>query len=330
MPIMNRNTSPISPFDQELMAKVQEASQAHLYPDAEKRRFLSLYAELNDLPLKELEVANGSDDWIQKLMIVYGGEGVLTLAPDFFMYQDYAGQLDRRIDFVLADDKYDFDLGTILKKIEALQPGFFIFSNPHNPTGTQFSEDFVQALADKMAEIGGKLVIDEAYIEFGQDYKRPEGDHVIILRTLSKIYGMAGLRIGVLQASGQTYQDMVKINHPYPVNSLSLNLASAFIEDQDKREAFFDYQLQSKDELVKAFSPVAEKIKMKPSQANYIFTYGEDALSLGRYLADHGFQARFYQEKEGIPDVVRYSIIALEDYPELNRLIQEWSKENVD
>lgn len=324
MIIMNRNTSPVSPFRREHYEKSSQMTPVSQYPEVEIDRFKKNYGQITDLNPEELELANGSDEWIQKLMIVFGLDGgALTLAPDFFMYTDYAGQFGVDLRYVDADENYDFDIQKVIKEIKKVQPKMFIFSNPQNPTAVQFSEEDIQDLADAMKEIDGYLVIDEAYVEFGEEYKRPEGDHVIIIRTMSKIYGMAGLRIGILHATGLTYEKITKINHPYPLNNLVLNLASEFLEDQPARDDFIDYQLEAKNLLVESLKPIEDVIQVKPSSTNFVFTYGDKAVDLGRYLENQGYLARFYEE-DNLKNVVRYSIIDLEEYPSFEEAVKNW------
>lgn len=319
---MDRNTSPISPFTSDDYKMALQQTNEHNYPFQEIVRFKENYAEISGWLPEEMELANGSDEWLQKLMIVYGQGGVLSLAPDFVMYQDYADQIGVEMHFVKADQDFNFELKDILQTIEEVKPQLFILSNPHNPTGRQFEALFLQTIADAMERIKGYFVIDEAYIEFGSDYSRPKGDHVIILRTMSKIYGMAGLRIGILKASGQTFKDLTKINHPYPVNSLALNLATQFLEDSQRVEKFKTYQLTSRDLLLDAFKSI---IFFKPTASNFIFTYGPQALQLGNHLRQQGFQGRFYQ-LAGMEEVVRYSIIQHQAYPQLKEALQAWQK----
>lgn len=319
---MDRNTSPITPFTADDYLKAYQMTGEHKYPFEEINRFKAIYAKINHWNPAEIELANGSDEWLQKLMITYGDGGVLALAPDFFMYQDYAQQIKVKIDFVHANVDFEFSLNEILTKIKQSKPSLFILSNPHNPTGKQFSESFLQNISQAVQEIGGYFAIDEAYIEFGTDYQRPQGDHVIILRTMSKIYGMAGLRIGIMKASGQTFKDLTSINHPYPVNSLALNLASLVLEDRKRLEGFINYQIYSRDMLKDVFRYA---VNSKPTESNFIFTYGKDALDLGKYLLTKGFKGRFYQEK-GMEEVVRYSIIKLGDYQKLAQAIDDWRK----
>ena len=325
MIIMNRNTSPISPFTDEdymVSARITEENQ---YPEKEILRFKENYVKYNpDFLIEQLELANGADEWIQKLMLTFGQEGVLILDPDFFMYEEYAKQMGCPIHYVNAQADFTFKQADILQAIEEKKPKLFILSNPHNPIGTQFSEEELHAYADAMEAVDGYFVIDEAYIEFGQrDYKRPKGDHVIILRTMSKMYGMAGLRIGLMYAAGETYEKATNINHPYPINSLTLNLANQFLENERKVAEFIDYQIASKQALKESFTLVSDVIGVVPSATNFVFTHGDLAPSLREFLESKGYIARYYDENI-LKNSVRYSILKNEEYLAFQAYIQEW------
>jgi histidinol-phosphate aminotransferase len=179
-----------------------------------------------------------------------------------------------------------------------------------------------------MKAIGGYLVIDEAYAEFGPEFEKPAGEHILIIRTLSKMYGVAGLRVGVMIAEGETFEKVTRINHPYPVNSLSLNLASKIFEEKETLAEFIDYQKKSKELLEAAFRQVSDKVNIIESYTNFVFTHGENAVALGQYLMDNGYRCRMYNN-ESLKNVVRYSIIKHEDYDRLDKLITEWSNQNV-
>lgn len=323
MIIMNRNTSPIEALSNDAIANVAERTLISQYPEEELARFKALYAEQSRLPQGQIELANGSDEWLQKLMIQFGAGGVLALDPDFFMYEEYAQQIGRQMHYVTSDQDYNFDTSDILVAIEDIHPSLFILSNPHNPTGYQFPAADLQQMADAMEAVAGYFVIDEAYIEFGEDYQRPINPNVIIVRTLSKMYAMAGLRIGIAYAQGATFDRLTAINHPYPVNNISLNLANALFEDPERLKELVAYQKASRERLVAIFQGLTDVMKVKDTQSNFVFTYGGRAKELGEYLVTKGFLPRMYSQ-ENLANVVRYSIIRLEDYDALEAAINEW------
>lgn len=326
--MINRNTSPKRPLTDQQLQDIILNTAIHLYPEAELDRFKTLYADYYQLNSAQIELANGSDDWLQKIMIQFGARGVLTIDPDFFMYQDYAQQLGRPFWQVACNEAFEFSLAEIVATIQAKRPSVLLLSNPQNPTGQQFEADFLQRLADEMAAINGHFVIDEAYIEFGDDYQRPKNENVIIVRTLSKIFGLAGLRLGIAIAKGETFKRLTRINHPYPVNNLALNIASALFEDRQRLEEWLAYQKACQLALVETLQCVSDLVTVKETKCNFVFTYGVKAKRLGKYLQERGFVARMY-ESPLLKDVVRYSVMDLALYPEFEGWLLEWRQQIV-
>lgn len=323
---INKNESPIRAFSDETLKDIVLKSRFFEYPDEEYDQFIAAYAEFNDFTANQLSAANGSDEWIQKCMIALGSGPVLTLNPDFFMYADYAAQFERPIHYVNCDQDFNFDLTEILAAMDELKPSFFILSQPNNPTGILFSDDFVQQCSTKMQSLGGYIILDEAYIEFSRPYTVPEGQHVIRMRTMSKIYGFAGLRIGIIISHPDTIKLLNSIQHPYPINTLSLQLAAHLLQDKTHLAEFFDYQRARAKQLHQIFLAQSDVIHVIPSETNFIMTYGEHALSLGRYIEAHGFLPRTYPDDDLLNEVVRYSIATEEQLTQLEQITLDWRR----
>lgn len=328
MIIMDRNTSPISPLSEEAMMEVLSKTKINEYPSVEIDHFKNLYADYYNIKPENIEVANGSDEWIQKVVMTLGQDGVMTVAPDFVMYKEYSDQIDAKFTTVPCNADYRFDFDEVMTQIDKERPSLFLISMPHNPTGQLFKYEELEKLSRAMERIGGYLVIDEAYAEFGPEFDKPAGEHVLIIRTLSKMYGVAGLRVGMVIAEGETFKKVTRINHPYPVNALSLNMAAKIFEEKEELAKFIDYQKKSKEMLETAFGKVSDKVNVIESYTNFVFTYGKNAMALGQHLIDNGYRCRMYND-ESLKNVVRYSIIKHEDYSRLDKLITEWSNQNV-
>lgn len=322
---MDKNTSPKSPLSKEQIIEAVSKTNVEVYPEVELERFKELYAKRNGFNPENIEVANGSDEWLQKIIMTLGKNGVMSLNPDFFMYQIYTNQIGLRYYSVPSREDFSYDYDLTISEIKKQKPSVFFISNPHNPTGVLLPSHFINELADAMKSVGGYLVIDEAYGEFALDRPVPEGEHIIIVRTMSKVYGLAGLRIGIVIAKGKTYDAITRINHPYPLNSLTLNLGSELLSDDKQLDEWFDYQKQLQQSLVDAFETVRSHIKIKPSHTNFVFTYGDKARELFEYLYKNGYRGRVYDE-ENLRNVARYSIIDEDEYPKLKELITEWGK----
>lgn len=139
MIIMNRNTSPISPFTDEdymVSARITEENQ---YPEKEILRFKENYVKYNpDFLIEQLELANGADEWIQKLMLTFGQEGALILDPDFFMYEEYAKQMGCPIHYVNAQADFTFKQADILQAIEEKTQSYLFYRIRITPSGRNF------------------------------------------------------------------------------------------------------------------------------------------------------------------------------------------------
>ena len=125
----------------------------------------------------------------------------------------------------------------------------------------------------------------------------------------------------------KTFAKINSINHPYPLNSLSLNLASELFSEKEKLIEYKNYQFESKKQLEQALVQVDDLITVKPSLANYIFTYGDLAVDLAEFLIGKGFLPRTY-DTPILKNAARYSIIKLDDYPALNAAIREWKEKH--
>jgi histidinol-phosphate aminotransferase len=321
--IMNRNTSPIRPLSDQAIIEVVLDTPYNQYPEDQEAKFKAAYADYNGFDAANVAVANGSDEWIQKLIIQFGKGGVLADAPDFFMYEDYSKQLGYAFHSIAANENYAFSASAIIHGLDQYKPSILFISNPHNPTGQQFSSLFLQNIADACQARDIIFVIDEAYVEFADTYDRPKNSNVVYIRTLSKIYGIAGLRVGIALADGAVYDKLVEINHPYPMNSLSLNLASKLFEDRAKLDDWIDYQKDLQIQLVKAFDQVADLIDIVPSKTNFVFMYGDNVDAFVTFLTGRGYIGRTY-ETDGIVTAARFSIIDKKDYPQLTATIKEW------
>ncbi|MEB6333818.1 aminotransferase class I/II-fold pyridoxal phosphate-dependent enzyme, partial [Staphylococcus pseudoxylosus] len=193
-----------------------------------------------------------------------------------------------------------------------------------NPSGKQYGTTFLKAIADKMNNIGGYFVIDEAYLDFGEAYNFDMQPHVLQMRTLSKAFGIAGLRLGVLIGTPETIQHIQSIEHPYPLNTLTLHIALYMFEHPEKTKEFIDHQRHLALRLRNLFSDyVADIMVVFPSYTNFVLTKGTEAQNLGQYIQSHGFLPRLYDEPE-MNDYVRYSIATDSQLDDLEEIIKTW------
>lgn len=329
---MNKNESPIKPIDDATLIDLITSSNYHHYPSDHYDRFRRAYASYyGNITMDQICCGNGSDELIQKLMFQMPPGPCLTLNPDFFMYQDYAQQTQREIRFVDASADLTFSITSIIEAIRTIKPSFFIFSNPHNPTGHRFNAEAIQTIADELLKVGGYLVIDEAYVDFTTPLNLPLQDHILVMRTLSKAFAMAGLRLGVLISTETTITMMRQIEHPYPLSTLTLDIAIHLFEHPYETQALIEQQRKLCTQLKSILTTYAKPyMTIFPSETNFVLTQGYNAELLGQYLSSKGFLPRFYDANE-LPlmaQCVRYSIATQEELDAFEEAVKEWSEQH--
>jgi Histidinol-phosphate/aromatic aminotransferase and cobyric acid decarboxylase len=177
-----------------------------------------------------------------------------------------------------------------------------------------------------MKEIGGYFVIDEAYLDFGDAYVIDLEDHVIQMRTLSKAFALAGLRVGIVISTEKTIQKLNSIAHPYPLNTLTLQIAKSLFDDTDRVQSLINRQRNLSIQLRDIFEEhVSDIIHVIPSKTNFVLTYGDLANDLGEYIYSNGFFPRFYDDNK-MSHTVRYSIATEHQLNELEQIVIDWRK----
>jgi len=233
---LNTNENPYPPSPRVVEA-IQKAASGRLnvYPDPLARKFCQLAGELFDLDPDGILPANGSDENLTILMrtFVDSGEWVSFPYPSYILYEtlaDLQGAQHARLP-LLPD--WSFDRAASKPIVEKSKLVFV--PNPNSPSGNRWSDDEILSLVPP----SGLLVLDEAYGDFcdkphrAEILKREEGQKIIVTRTLSKSYSLAGIRFGFAMADPALIAGMRKVKDSYNCNTLSLAAAVAAIEDQE-------------------------------------------------------------------------------------------------
>lgn len=144
-------------------------------------------------------------------------------------------------------------------------------------------------------------------------------------QSISKAFGIAGLRLGVLMSTAETIQRIQTIEHPYPLNVFTLNIATYIFRHREETRQFLTMQRQLAEQLKQIFDThVADKMSVFPSHANFVLTKGSAAQQLGQYVYEQGFKPRFYDEPV-MKGYVRYSIATASQLNQLEEIVKEWS-----
>jgi histidinol-phosphate aminotransferase len=205
------------------------------YPDVFSTALPKKFSEIYGLPEQSFIAANGSNELIYTvgMSIVKEGTDVLIPQPTFYLFEKVARILDGNILRVFANSELGFDENGILEQARRMESGLVIISSPNNPTGKSASREFIIELLRSTKAI---VLIDEAYIDFSDhesiiDLTRTN-KNLIVLRTFSKAFSLAGLRIGYLTAHPDTAMQVLKVKIPFTVNPLSEFTALKLLENR--------------------------------------------------------------------------------------------------
>jgi histidinol-phosphate aminotransferase len=274
---MASNENPLGPSSLSVKAMQDSLEKMHIYPDGScfyLRQALS--SGLNVKP-EQLIFGNGSDEILSFLTMDYinPGDEAVTVAPSFSEY-DFAlrlmGGVPRSVP--LTGNNFSYDLEAVLKAVNEKTKIVFLCS-PNNPTGTIIRKKeldrFIERLPEKVL-----LVLDQAYIEYAGDPEHPSGldyiekDYpVILLRTFSKIYGLAGLRIGYGIGPAEIISDLNRVREPFNVNAMAQVAAIAALEDRKHLDSSRELVNSGRIQLTEGLAEMG--LAPVPDQANFFF-----------------------------------------------------------
>jgi histidinol-phosphate aminotransferase len=263
------------------------------YPDGMAQDLKVAIAGYVKLSPEGVLVGNGSDELIQLLLLTFGGVGksVVIHPPTFSMYQIAARLTDTVVAEVPLLEGLYLDVDQMLKTAQSPDVHVLVVCNPNNPTGSLFPREEILRIVKESGKI---VVVDEAYAEFSGESLIPElGDHpnLVILRTFSKAFGMAGLRLGYLLGQPETIALINRVRAPFNVNSLSQKAGILALEYLTE----YQRQIQSiKLETQKLFEGLSKipEVKVYPTKANFILFKPLDSDRWAKELLQRGFLVR--------------------------------------
>ena len=277
------------------------------YPDREAR---ALRADLaaylgHGLSAKEVWPANGSNEILQQLLQAFAGPGatVLGFTPSYSMHE----LITRGVGAAFVDGRRaeDFSISTehAVAEVERWRPDVVLLCSPNNPTGTALDLDVVSAV---VSATDGMVVVDEAYAEFGRDGTAsaltllPTSPRLVVTRTMSKAFGMAGLRLGYLAAAAAVVDAIHLVRLPYHLSALSQAAARAALAHTSELLTTVEEIKAQRDRLVTELTALG--LTVAPSDANFVLFGGlTDAGQVWSKLLEHGVLVR----DVGIPGWLR-------------------------
>lgn len=309
---VNENTHPMPP--EVIEAITQEVAQAAVtlnrYPD---REFEALRQELasylgHGLEAQNIWAANGSNEVLQQIMQIFGGPGrsVMSFVPTYSMYPLLADGTNTA--FIAGQRAADYSLSadSAVAQIQEHRPNILILCSPNNPTGTGLHLAVIEAVYDAVAGYNGIVVVDEAYAEFAQDRSQnaltllPGRPNLIVTRTMSKAFALAGARLGYFAADPAIADAVRLVRLPYHLSAVTQATAIAALRHRAQLLANVDDIRSQRDRIVQHLTDLG--LAPAVSDSNFVFFGGlKDEKAAWAYLLERGVLVR----DNGIPGYLR-------------------------
>lgn len=281
------------------------------YPDPQQRSLKEVLAKQKGVNASNILFGNGSDEVLDLIFRAFcepKKDNVITLPPTYGMYKVLSGINDIENREVLLTSDFEPDVDAILNTVDSNSKLLFLCS-PNNPTANSFNSDSVQKLLNTFK---GIVVIDEAYIDFSDEEswisKLSAFNNLIVTQTLSKAYGMAGIRLGVCYASDEIVSVLNKIKPPYNVNELTQKRALDRILDIDRVNSEVSDILIERKLLSKALLQLKFIVKVYESDANFILAKVDDATERYHQLLKKGVVVRNRTTQPLCENTLRFTV----------------------
>ena len=319
----NEATVPPSPaVTSALQAYLSGCNQLNLYPELKSASLCTKLAQLHTLSEDHFLVTNGSDDALNTICATYldPRDEVLIVAPTYQHFEVFVQTRGARLRYFLPTDPFETEIDGLLAAAARIRPRMIYLANPNNPTGILYTVDEIESLL--LAHPKSLVIVDEAYSEFAGVTARDllhTYSNLIVTRTFSKAYGMAGLRIGYAMAHPQIIQDMGRIFNPKNVNIMAQIGAAAALDDQDWLDWYLDEVRQSKQLITEWFD--LRGLECRMTEGNFFMLRLERAPWMVRALGEQGVYVRDRSHMPGLAGYVRVSIGTVEQTREILRRI---------
>lgn len=327
--LLNANELPWPLIDDPLASDGVEP--LNRYPQPQHAELVSRVAERHELPENHVLLTRGSDDGIDLLVRVFcraGIDAVLDTPPGFGMYR-IAAQVQGAgiVNIPRHPGSLALDTGAILAALRDSHPPRIAFlTSPANPTGDLVEPDFLEQ-ALEVSRGRSLVVVDEAYAEFsdtpGCCARIGSNPHLVILRTLSKAFGSAGLRCGAVLAQAEVIDLLRRVIPPYPLPTPVLSLALQLFEPETlaRQQDLLDQVRTNKARLIAAVEGRAFVRRLWPGEANFVLLRVTDARALLGHCARRGIVIRGFAGSPHLADCVRITVGSREEIDLLARAL---------
>lgn len=290
------------------------------YPDPLQLVVKEKISRIKGVPVPNIFLGNGSDEAIDLLFRIFcepGKDNALIFPPTYGMYEVCAAMNDVQLKTVPLTADYQLNIDAIESAIDPFTKLIFICS-PNNPTGNSINRNDVEVILNNF---DGLVVIDEAYINYARQKtfiaELTEYPNLVVLQTLSKAWGLAGLRVGMAFAGEPIINYMNKVKYPYNINTASQQLALDALENIGVVNDWIQITVEQREWLSQQLAALSFTITVFPSDANFILVKMKDARKIYEYLSAKGIIVRDRSKVILCDDCLRITIGTPEENQQL-------------
>ncbi|MCK0179235.1 histidinol-phosphate transaminase [Flavobacteriaceae bacterium S0862] len=281
------------------------------YPDPQQTTVKAVLAQQKGISKDNILLGNGSDEVLDLIFRVFcepNRDRIITLPPTYGMYEVLANVNAVEVIKINLTDSFQPKVDGILNSSNQFTKILFLCS-PNNPSGNSFNNKDVERL---LTNFNGIVVIDEAYIDFSDQKswlnRLEEFPNLIITQTLSKAYGMAGIRLGICYASKEIISVLNKIKPPYNINELTQQKALERLSKPEDVKNEIQNILQQRNWLVEKLKNIAFVEIIYPSDANFVLVKVDNAIKRYDQLIQKGIVVRNRNNQPGCENCLRFTI----------------------
>ena len=317
---LGSNENPLGASPAALKFEGDLADLVRLYPDPQGRKLSIAIAEQLGVAPDQVVLGNGSEDLIGVICraIVRAGDTVTTLYPSFPLHEDYATLMGGKLERIEILTDLTVDVERLIEAAKR-KPRMIMFANPMNPVGSWILPDAFSRFIDCL-DAETLLVVDEAYTEYAEGEDYPSAIELLktttknwaVLRTFSKAYGLAGLRIGFGVTSGAELCDFFnRVRTPFNTNAIAQHAALAALADKAHLNRTVELALGERARVAAALR--ALELRVAPSKGNFLFfDCGYNAGEVAEELLADGVIVKPWKQK-GYETFIRVSIGSVDE-----------------
>lgn len=281
------------------------------YPDPRQRNLKKIISKLKSVNEENIFLGNGSDEAIDIIIRAFcepGTDNIVSVDPSYGMYEVTAAISNVEYRRVQLGEDFSLDHNRLRQSSDQGTKIIFLCS-PNNPTGNSFSNEDIRRI---FTWFKGLLIVDEAYIDFSDKPgfldELDRFDHLVVLQTLSKAWGRAGIRLGMAFGDKEVIEAMNKIKPPYNINTLTIDEAIRTLHNVKEMNRRVKEITEAREMLAVQLGKLPMVRKVYPSDANFLLVRVDDADKLYGYLSDKKIIVRNRTTATGCENCLRITI----------------------